>query len=112
MNLKLCKTPKGTWKLTTTSNNKNPALMRLAELLRGANKSDGLHIGIYAVTGGFLEDRVGVYSYISQKSERMTKKQYRKWIKGERQIYTPKSQKWIAEDSDKSIEQAIEEILK
>jgi hypothetical protein len=108
MNLKLIQTKTGTWKLITNSNNKNPALVRLAELLRGANKSNGLHIGIYSVTGGFLTSHIKIYSYISEKSERMSKTQYYKWLSGKRQITIPASKKWTEDGAEKEIQELLQ----
>jgi len=110
MNVELIKCPTGTYKIITNSAKKHPVLVHLAQLLNGANKGSGLHVGVYSVSGGFLDTHIRVYSYISGKAERMSRKQYYKWLKGNRQIYTPKSKKWIPEDGDKEIEELLEGI--
>lgn len=110
MNLTVIKSKNG-FKIISNSNHKHPALMALGALLLNANKSSDIKLGIYNVFGGEFETHKTVYSYISMKSEKMNRKQYRKWIKGERQIYVPANKKWIAENTEKEID-AILEIVK
>lgn len=107
--LEMFRTNHGTYKIISHSNAKNPALVQLANLLRGANKCGGVKIGIFNVFGGMFENKITVYSYISQKMERMTKRQYFAWRDGSRQIRIPKSKQWEAGgDSSDLIESLFE----
>ena len=108
--LEIFRTNHGTYKIISHSNAKNPALVQLANLLRLANKGGEVKIGIFNTFGGMFENRITVYSYISQKVERMTKKQYFSWRDGRRQIRIPKSKQWIAGDDSKLIE-SLGEVL-
>jgi len=84
--LKIMKSKTGTYKIISNSTQKHPALVVLANLLRDYNRHNSIHVGVYNVSGGYFENRITVYSYISGKKERMNRSQYSKWLKGTRQI--------------------------
>lgn len=109
MNLKVIKSKSG-YKIISNSNHKHPALIALGALLVSANKFSEIKIGIYNVFGGEFETHKTVYSYISTKSEKMNKKQYRKWIRGDRQIYIPKIKQWTEDGAEKEINELLESV--
>jgi len=84
--IELIKTKTGTYKFISYSNQKHPALVELGRLLSINNRISSIKIGIYNVGDARFTNKVKVYSYSSKKEERMTKKQFRKFLKGEKQI--------------------------
>lgn len=94
MKLELVKSQKGTWKLISRSNMKNPALRQIAKLLSQANKFDECKIGVYNVTGGWFENKVSVYSYIANKTERMNRKQYTSFLDGKKHVKQSLMKQW------------------
>jgi len=88
MQLELIKTKKGTWKIISRSNHKNPALKEIAKLLDENNKHNdgGLKIGLYNIGNSNFKTNKSVYSYISKKTNRLNRKQYKSWLEGKRQI--------------------------
>ena len=107
MRLELIKTSTGSYKIISNSNHKHPVLVHLAQLLKGANRGSEIHAGIYNVSGGFLDTHIKVYSYISEKSEHMNRKQFYRWRSGKRQIYTSVSKRWNPSDSEKELEEVL-----
>ena len=75
------------FKIISSGHTKHPALKVLAELVEPHNKTAGtLKIGIYNISSAEFKNTKRVYSYISKKVEYMSPKNYRKFIKGERQM--------------------------
>ena len=117
--LELIRTTVGTYKIISYSNRQHPVLLLLAGLLATANKcQDCVKVGVYQVRQLPRRKKVCVTSYISGKSEKMTKLQYAKFMQGKRQIYVPKKdkiqsvkQEWNPSETDKEIEEAINSIL-
>jgi hypothetical protein len=105
--LKLIKSKHG-FKIIINSPRLHPALLAIGRLLKEHNKHNEPKISCYAVYGGEFSLNKTVFSYISGKSEKMNKRNYNKWLKGERQI-TIKKEVWKSEELDlgKLLEDAI-----
>ena len=103
MKLELIKTKNGNYKLISTSNHKSPALIHIAELLKDANKHSDIKVGVYSIYSSPFSMFKSVHSYISNRTERMTKQVYYKFISGKRQMKAKKSleQIWKPLDPNK-----------
>ena len=87
MKIEVIQTKNNSYKFISRSNQIHPALVHLAEYLKGANKfPTNPKIGLYNITGGQFSGYVTVYSYITGRKERMNKKKYYQFIKGARQM--------------------------
>lgn len=86
MKLDVITTRSGTVKMISNCNRKHPALVHMAKLLRESNKYAALKIGIYNVSSAEFQTHKTIYSYICDRTERMSKKKYYEWLKGEKQM--------------------------
>ena len=102
MDIKLIKTTNNKYKLIAKTNN-NPALIHLAALLKESNKTSDIKIGIYSIQDKPFCTYKTVYSYISNRTDKMCKKYYYKFIKGSKQLKALKTIKWNKDDADKDI---------
>lgn len=109
-NLQIIRSKHG-FKILSHSNQKHPALVQLAKLLKDANKFSEIKIGIFAVYGGEFSLKKTVFSYISGKIEHMTKRQFNKWLKGDRQIYTPKQPKVTWGEQELDLDNLLKEVV-
>lgn len=89
------------YRIISHSTRKHPVLIQIASLLKQANKLDPLKIGIYNVYGGLLSTHMSVYSYISDKTDKMSRKEYYKWMAGNKQI---KGKKLLMEWGEEEID--------
>lgn len=74
------------WKIINRSSIQHPLLRVLASILKESNKTNPIKCGIYNIFGSEFSHKISVYSYIAGKTERMTKQQYYKFLKGERSV--------------------------
>ena len=86
MQLELIKSKKNSYKLISKSTQKHPLLIQLAGLIKYANKFSPLKLGIYSIHSGEFSTHITVYSYVSNRSEKMNKKKYYKWLNGKAQL--------------------------
>jgi len=86
MKLELIQTGKNSYKIISTSNHRHPALVLLAELLEDSNKSARIKCGVYNIFGGEFSAYKTVYSYISERTERMTRSKFYRFLKGKVQM--------------------------
>jgi len=82
MHLELIKTSKGNYKIISRSNHKHPALEHLGRLLWQANKSCPVKIGVYNIVSRPFATYKTVYSYVSDRTQKMCKRYYYEFIKG------------------------------
>lgn len=102
MKIEITKTPNGTYRIISTNNRIHPVLCLLASQLKHTNKLNGIKIGIFNISSSEFKTYKTVYSYISNKTEKMNKKNYYKWLKGKRQFRAKK------EMTQKSLEKAYD----
>ena len=93
MHLELIKVKENRYKLISKSSKKHPTLKHLGHLLCQVNKSSNIKIGIYNITSCPFAKFKTVYSYISNRSQKMCKKYYYSFMKGERQLKAEKAYK-------------------
>ena len=86
MKLELKKINENRYRFITKSTKKHPALLIIGKFLKELNKSSFVKIGLFSVHMPSFSNEAKIYSFLTGKSERMNKKQYRKWAKGERQL--------------------------
>jgi len=86
MNIQMIKSKDNCYKIIANIRGHHPALVELAQLCAGNNKYSNTKVGVYNVYGGFISNKISVYSYISNKRERMNKRQYNKFLSGKKQI--------------------------
>jgi len=106
MNLELIKSKHG-YKIISKSIKKHPALLQLGKMLMDANKYSPIKIGLYTVTSGEFSLKKTVFSYLSNKTEKMDRRKYNKWLAGDRQIYTKKVV-WDGKEADEDIQKILE----
>ena len=114
MKLELIKTPKGTYKILCRASKPNEALSHIAKLVGGANRYSTVKCGVYLIGDASFTNKVKVTSLCSNKSERMTKKQYHKFLKGEKQIAIKKiniEEKLVAVKNDDEWKQQEDELI-
>ena len=91
MKLELIKSGDNRYKLISSSNAKHPALAHIASMVKEANKHSDIKLGIYNVTEGNFTLFKRVYSYISQRTDKMNRKRFYEFIRGKRQIKQTKN---------------------
>ena len=85
MKLDLVKSKNG-YRIISRGNRKHPALKILAEFIRESNKFAPVKIGIFSVSSAEFSSTKRVYSYLSGKTELMSKVKYFKWKQSKRQM--------------------------
>jgi hypothetical protein len=113
--LQIIKSKNNSYKIISNSRRKHPALIQLATLLLDSNRYSDIKCGCFNVFGGEFESHKTVYSYISNKTERMSKSQYYKWLSGQRQIngnHKTEVKQWNSEESQAELNAVIEDICK
>jgi len=86
MQVEIIETNKNHYKIISKSSSKHPVLVELAELLKQNNKHSELKIGIFSVPTTKFSCFQRVYSFISGKSELLSKAKYYRFLKGQYKI--------------------------
>lgn len=90
MQIQLIQSKANAYKIIQRGFKSNPALLHIAELLKNTNRHSEIHVGIYQVGNAEFRSGIMVKSLTSGKQEFMTKKNWNKFLRGERQIYVYK----------------------
>jgi len=86
MQVQIEKSKEGSYRIISHSNNKHPALEHIAGLLKDANRHSDIHIGIYNLPTQKFSTFQKVYSYITKRTDTLTKKKFYQWKSGKRQL--------------------------
>lgn len=92
------------YKIITKCNAPQPALVLITEFLRQSNKSNPVKVGIYNVNTRKDSDKVRVYSYIANRTDIMTRAQYKKFLEGKRQLVKPNALAGLTMSKRESVE--------
>jgi len=95
MKLEILKTRNkpNSYKIISTSNQKHPALIEIAKLLRENNKTSKIKIGVYSIHSAEFCKFKTVYSYIAERSQKMCRSYFYRFLKGAAQM-KPDTRKW------------------
>lgn len=89
MQLEITKSMHG-YRIINKSNKKHAALKEIAKLVNANNKLSGtVKIGIYNVSLPPFSKKATVYSYNCNRTEKLTKSEYYKWM-GNKKTFKPK----------------------
>jgi len=100
MQLEIIKSKENHYKFISKSNRKHPALIYMAQHLKDLNKICPIKIGLYNISSSKFNTHVSVYSYISDSTEKMNRKAYKKFMNGKKHIKKvefKKEQNWKEE---------------
>jgi len=100
VHLELLKTKDNCYKIISQHNGRHPALKHLATLLSESNKFADVKIGIYSIPPNSFQAFKSVYSYISNRVEKMGKVKFYKFIKGQKQLAPQKKVEWNSADDE------------